>query len=49
VQSLREVRDRRLPLRVSLNIALDSEMRVLPMDESMLAQLEALGFRHLGF
>ena len=28
-----------------LNIALDSEMRVLPMDEAMLAQLEALGFR----
>jgi hypothetical protein len=45
VQSLREVRERRLPLRVSLNIALDSEMRVLPMDEPMLAQLEALGFR----
>ena len=28
-----------------LNIALDSEMHVLPLDESMLAQLEALGFR----
>jgi TRAP-type uncharacterized transport system substrate-binding protein len=28
-----------------LNIALDSEMHVLSMDESMLAQLETLGFR----
>ena len=28
-----------------LNIALDSEMHVLPLDESILAQLEALGFR----
>jgi TRAP-type uncharacterized transport system substrate-binding protein len=28
-----------------LNVALESEMRVLPMDESMLAQLETLGFR----
>ncbi len=45
VQLLREVRERRLPLRVSLNIALDSEIRVLPMDKSILAQLEALGFR----
>jgi TRAP-type uncharacterized transport system substrate-binding protein len=27
-----------------LNIALESEMRVLPLDESMLAQLETLGF-----
>ena len=28
-----------------LNIALDSEMRVLPLDESMLTQLETLGFQ----
>ena len=28
-----------------LNIALDSEMRVLPLDEAMLAQLETLGFQ----
>jgi hypothetical protein len=45
VQSLREVRDRRLPLRVSLKVALDSEMSVLPIDKSILAQLETLGFR----
>lgn len=28
-----------------LNVALESEMHVLPLDESMLTQLEALGFR----
>jgi TRAP-type uncharacterized transport system substrate-binding protein len=28
-----------------LNVALESEMRVLPLDEAMLTQLEALGFR----
>jgi TRAP-type uncharacterized transport system substrate-binding protein len=28
-----------------LNVALESEMRVLPMDEPMLSQLEAMGFR----
>jgi TRAP-type uncharacterized transport system substrate-binding protein len=28
-----------------LNVALDSDMRVLPMDEPMLTQLEALGFQ----
>ena len=28
-----------------LNVALESEMRVLPLDESMLTQLETLGFR----
>jgi TRAP-type uncharacterized transport system substrate-binding protein len=28
-----------------LNVALDAEMRVLPMDEAMLVQLEALGFQ----
>ena len=28
-----------------LNVALDAEMRVLPMDDAMLVQLEALGFQ----
>ena len=44
MQSLREVGERRLPCGFR-SIALDSAMRILPMDKSMLAHLETLGFR----